>query len=97
MELNEILELPVNNDGEEMTIRSFLYELLSMVITEQEQFDGKRPWGNSSWIFNLYKTLIQAKLINGSFDDDGYVENINELEAEKFVINHIIKPFFQIK
>lgn len=61
---DEILDLEmVTNDADAKTIREYLKRLLSKVITEEEGFDGKRPFGNSGWLGELGYTLAMNDII----------------------------------
>lgn len=62
----EVLALPMQtNDAEVETIRDYLVTLLSTVWVEQEGFDGKRPFGNSGWSYDLVDTLVGAGAVHG--------------------------------
>ena len=56
------LELPENDAGAE-TVREYLKTLLFMVLTEEEGFSGKRPFGNSGWIFELQVPIDESNLV----------------------------------
>lgn len=74
----QILDTPMSdNDAEATTVREYLVKLLAQVWTEGEGFSGKRPFGNSSWEYELYGALARAGHIAGTFDDDGWVESID--------------------
>lgn len=79
-----------------ITIRSFFYLLMEKLWLEQDCFDGKRPFGNSSWDGDLIKCLIENKLVKGSFDKYGYIDEYDLKEVNKFVIDKILKPLFGI-
>jgi hypothetical protein len=98
MELNEILTLPVMRTDldKEISIKQYLYDLISTLWMEGEGFDGKRPFGNSGWEYEIYATLIKHQLISGELDEDGYVKDMNDDEANKFVLTRIIQPLFGI-
>lgn len=75
---------------EKMTIREFMQQLLKTLWMREEDFSGKRPFGNSGWQIVIYKCLIENKLIAGSVDEyDVDVDNYDE--ADTFIIEHIIK------
>lgn len=44
------------------TIRGLFYELLAKVWTEEQGFNGKRPWGESSWQYAVYQAIAEAGL-----------------------------------
>lgn len=83
---NAALELRFDSDaGKNITIRDYLYTLLYKVWDEQEGFNGKRPFGNSSWSYDMYVPLIKAGYIKGTLDEDGYAESFDKAEAWEFV------------
>lgn len=98
METNEILDLKFKSDDlhKEITIREFFYKLMELLWIEQEGFDGKRPFGNSSWDHDLIKCLVVNKLVKGKVDEDGYLEDFDYDKVNKFVIKQILKPLFGI-
>lgn len=86
-----ILACPMSeNDAGAATVGGYLAALLTEVLTETEEFDGKRPFGNSGWDDDIYIALTQAGLITGMiFDEDGYVESWSgedELAARSLVL-----------
>ena len=97
MKIN-VLDLKFESDDldKEITIRNFFFELMKELWIEQECFNGKRPFGNSGWDGDLICCLIKNKLITGEIDDDGYLEDYNEDEASKFVLEKILKPLFGV-
>lgn len=68
--------------GGDMTVREYLCALLSTLWNEGEGFSGKRPFGNSGWEFGIFKVLIREGAVEGSLDEDGYIEDMNG-EAQK--------------
>jgi len=59
-----ILDLPMQeNDAVASTVRDYLIRLLRGVWVDGESFNGKRPFGNSSWQDEVYRTLGTAGLI----------------------------------
>lgn len=44
------------------SVRGLLYELLAKVWLEEEGFNGKRPWGESSWQYAVYQSIAEADL-----------------------------------
>ena len=82
----EILEIPMQeNDAGAKTIREYLIKLLTVLWEEQEGFSGKRPFGNSGWDFELYEALVKAKAVDGKFDDDGYLEEVDTKTARRLI------------
>lgn len=85
-----ILDVPMKkNDSGAKTIGGYLRALLKELWAEGEGFSGKRPFGNSGWERDIYKALIEAKLVKGTLDEDGYYENCDEAAANKLIFKAI--------
>lgn len=93
----ELLSLPVMRDGKQLTVKQYLYDLLSLLWIEGKNFNSKRPFGSSGWEHDIYTALIKHKLIVGKLDKDDYVQEVDVHEANQYVLTHIIQPFFGIK
>ena len=80
-----ILDLPMarGNDAGAKTIKDYFKALLKQVLTEEESFSGKRPFGNSGWMHDLYLPMVKAGIIAGEMDSDGYLEDYDRDEALK--------------
>lgn len=89
---NEILSIEV--DG--LTLREYLKSILKLLWREGEGFDGKRPFGNSSWQFDVYVSLIKNGCIEGELDGFGYVKEVDTLEADELVCNLIDHIFEEL-
>jgi hypothetical protein len=84
---NQILDLEIGaNDSGASTVRGYLTELLKTLWVEGEGFSSKRPFGNSSWEYDLYVPLIKAGIVPGSLDEDGYVEDVDRSAADRVVL-----------
>ncbi len=60
-----VLACPMaQNDAEAATVRDYLKALLRGVWNEGEGFNGKRPFGNSSWEYEVFSALAKGKLIS---------------------------------
>ena len=78
-ETSEVLNLPMQpNDAGAKTVREYLVALAMSVWVENEGFSGKRPFGNSGWAWDLMLPLVKAGLIEGSIDEDGYLDDCDE-------------------
>jgi hypothetical protein len=75
------------------TVGEYLCCLLKDLCVQEEDFDSKRPFGNSGWINHLYTPLIKAGFISGSVDSDGYAIEIDETEAKEFILDLIAFVF----
>lgn len=95
-EANYLLSLPMPqpNDARVKTVREYLQRLLTKVLEEGESFSGKRPFGNSSWRWELHFPLVQAGLAKGSIED-GCLEDYDKRKADKLIaeaIKHLFAP-----
>lgn len=80
------LPMPDGNDAEAATVRDYLTKLLTLVWTENECFNGKRPFGNSGWDGDFDLALIGAGLVEGAIDEDGYVEEVDSEAVNRLVL-----------
>ena len=64
-----------------------------MVWKEGECFNGKRPFGNSGWEYDLYIPLAKANYIKALFDEEGHVSEIDEKSANKIIADVINYQF----
>jgi hypothetical protein len=89
------LEVRFDSDaGSNLTVREYLYKLLSAVWEEQEGFSGKRPFGNSGWEYELYRPLVGAGFIAGEVDEWGDIAECNLTEASEYVAELIRAVFY---
>ena len=80
------------NDAEVDTVGEYLTRLLLMVWEEREGFDGKRPFGNSSWEYEVYDALAKGGLCLIDRDGDGYSDGTAEqYEAADLAIRQAIE------
>ncbi|MCK4870706.1 MAG: hypothetical protein KAS93_06325 [Gammaproteobacteria bacterium] len=95
MNSKEILNLKLESDDfdKDLTIGGYFKELLVTLWREGESFSGKRPFGNSGWEYDVYKPLIAAGVIAGKLDEDGYIEDVDNVPADKFIIGLIEAAF----
>lgn len=78
-----ILEIKLKqNDANAETIGDYLKKLLIKLWIDEEEFSGKRPFGNSGWKYIIYETLIENKIISGELDD-GTVLSLSSEERSK--------------
>lgn len=70
-----VLNTPMQeNDAEAATVREYLRTLLSTLWREEEDFDGKRPFGNSGWKGEVTLALVKADLIDGGINSEGLLD-----------------------
>jgi hypothetical protein len=77
------------NDAGADTVGDYLRKLLEAVWTEVEGFSGKRPFGNSSWEWEVYEALVRGGFVSGKFDADNYLGECDEDAAHKLVLEAI--------
>lgn len=58
----------------------------SMKWIEGENFSGKRPFGNSCWECDVEFALVQANIIEGEIDEDGYLERCDSVAANQIIL-----------
>lgn len=82
----DILAMPMGeNDAAAATIGQYIMILGAQVFEEQDDFSGKRPFGNSSWVFEVYEALIRCGVLAGEFDVDGYIQRCDTHEADAVI------------
>lgn len=74
----DILACPMDdNDAGVDTVRGYLGALLAELWRWGEEFNGKRPFGNSGWDHELFAALAKHGHITGTFDEDGYLDDVD--------------------
>lgn len=94
----QVLRCPMpENDADAATVGEYLGLLLSTLWLQDEGFSSKRPFGNSSWKYEVYEAMSKVGLIEDVLDEDGYVYFTYEaelaadeliLQAIRLVYNH---------
>jgi hypothetical protein len=88
--VQQILDTPMqDNDAGAATIRRYLVALLVALWHEGEGFSGKRPFGNSGWEWDLLAALAKAGHVSGKFDEDGYLEEVDQVAGERMIAEAI--------
>lgn len=86
-QLQQVLDLKLPaNDAKAETVREYLAALLTEVWFEEEDFDGKRPFGNSHWQTEVYTALANAGLIKAEFDNHGQIGYFSYCEGEALIL-----------
>lgn len=57
-----VMDIPIDIDGIKGTVKDYLKACLGRLIKYGENFDGKRPLGNSDWENNLYDAIVESGL-----------------------------------
>lgn len=86
----DILNVPMSeNDAGAATIREYLIKLLAELWEWQEGFSGKRPFGNSGWDYEPLGALLDAGLIDGARDEDGYIDRLDDVKGNALIAKAI--------
>lgn len=73
------------NDADAVTVRDYLVALLRGVWLHREEFDGKRPFGNSGWQFELFTALGHVGLIDAEFDAEGFLDTVDDSAGDRLI------------
>lgn len=88
--MQEVFDCPMQeNDSGATTVKGYLKMLLQHLWAEGEGFSGKRPFGNSGWEYDLYKALVAKGLVEGSLDEDGYINTVDHTHANALIFDAI--------
>lgn len=71
--------------GRTLTLREYFVELLRTLWREDDQFSGKRPFGNSGWQWDVYIGLGKHVPNLVIYDAEGEVEDYDEKECERMI------------
>ncbi|WP_395452901.1 hypothetical protein ACHMW5_02500 [Azospirillum melinis] len=84
------LDLPMQeNDANAKTVRDYLKALLMGVWMRGESFDGKRPFGNSGWEYDLYRPLVVAGLVPGDVCANAFGKEFDRDAADRIICEAI--------
>lgn len=87
----QALALPMqDNDAGAGTVREYLATLLHLLWDEQEGFNGKRPFGNSGWDYDIYRALIAGGALAGTYDDK-VGAHINDYRQARILVRTLIE------
>ena len=89
MNNKKILEIKFTHEGKEISIKGYLKLLLTKLWLDGEGFSGKRPFGNSCWEYDIYTPLVKSGVVEGNVDEDGFLEDFNQGQADKVVFELI--------
>ena len=95
--MENILHLPMgDNDTDAATVGEYLGLLLSTLWLQADGFSGKRPFGDSDWQYEVYAALGKAGIIDITFDEDGYIDELSQDEiykADELILQAIKKMY----
>lgn len=82
-----VLDLPLpTNDAGAATVRDYLIGLLALVWEHEQGFNGKRPFGNSGWQYDIYVPLVRAGILPGTFNEYDELNAFDHREADKLIL-----------
>jgi hypothetical protein len=82
------VELPDNAVGAH-DVQEYLKRLLARLWIEGESFNGKRPFGDSSWQWVIYAAMVRENFVYGLLDDNGFVDEIDMVMADDLMMQAI--------
>ena len=87
------IEFESREMGTEVTIKQWLQELLCRVWVEQDDFSGKKAFGDSNWSWDIYETLYTNRIIDGSMNEyEGLDLTRVQFEiADKIILDIIVE------
>lgn len=93
---HDLLHCPMGpNDADAATVGEYLGLLLSTLWLQGQQFNGKRPFGNSDWQWLVYEAMVKNGFVFGILaDDDGdtYLEDFtydDQIKADELILQAI--------
>lgn len=69
----------LDNEAGAATVREYLSAILVQVVYDDPP---KRLWGASDWMSPLHRALIDAELVRGEYDDDGFIDDMDTAGAD---------------
>jgi hypothetical protein len=100
VDIRYVLSLPLERRAREQscaqTIGGFLRALLETLWYEGFNFNAKRPFGITSWQHDLSASLVRAAVVEGTIDEDGFLEDYDPNECDKIIseaIAHIFREW----
>lgn len=87
VDLDEVLALQIENYPEPCSLRELLKNLLLKLIEEGEGFNGKRPFGDSGWMFGIWIAFHKGGYIGATTykydpDDEEYEYEFTDDQEE---------------
>lgn len=79
-----------DNDAGASTVRDYLVKLLVLAWRDEENFDGKRPFGNSSWKREIGWALVADGLVPGELDEDRFTKDIDDDAVDELILVCIV-------
>ena len=86
-EIEDVLKFVYSGrDLGECSIRYYLVELAKQCWIKEDGFNGKRPFGNSGWQWDIYFALAEGGFVDGQKDEDGNWDNVDQRKAEEIIL-----------
>lgn len=78
------------NGADATTVRDYLGKLLALVWQDSADFNGKRPFGNSGWEFDLHLALVAGGLLDGEIDEEeGWLDSVDTARGDQLIAEAI--------
>lgn len=98
VDYDKVLALEIENYPEPCSLRGFLQNLLLKIVEEEESFNGKRPFGDSGWLWGIWIALHKGGYIAATTykhdPEDEEVEydfTVDQLEDAQALLSEVIK------
>lgn len=86
----QVLACPMPpNDAGAATIGDYFVELLATMWREGPNFDGKRPFGCSTWRIDLHEALVRGGAAPGVINGDGELESSDDEAVDGLITQAI--------
>lgn len=99
MRNKEILNLKFNRGDmpNTKTLGDYLKKLFKTLWQEGEDFNSKRPLGNSDWQWEVYYVLVKNNVVEGTIDEYDCVDTVDFYQADKVILNLIDYLFREVQ
>lgn len=87
--IEDVLDMDVGG----RPFRAMLKDLLTMVLLQGEEFDGKRPWGDSGWEWDIYNAMVVNGFVRGVVDEYGDVDGVDITECDELIMRCVEEIF----
>lgn len=79
-----------------MTIYQWFNVIIWHLWVQGEEFDSKRPFGNSDWKHDILVALVKHGEIDGTYDSDFdivEIDSFSKAEADQIIFDYLQKRF----
>lgn len=95
----EILKLEFNRGDmpNTNTLGDYLKKLFKTLWQEGEDFNSKRPLGNSDWQWEVYYVLVKNNIVEGTIDKYDCIDTVDFYSADKVILGLIDYLFREVE